>query len=137
MSSKDNQHKTVNFDATREALLSSPPISKEESNEVWSSLEDETTAQLFLETLSEEKKNWLNVGHDFWELPKSDQIAQLCKLGAMRPFMDEYATPKAREEWFSKHADKTLEDVMVEHLVLDPDGPIWMDDTPTDLQAQF
>ena len=41
----------VDLDATREALLSQLPSSREESDTFWSHVEDETKAEIFLQTL--------------------------------------------------------------------------------------
>ena len=41
----------VNLKATRELLLSEPPLKREESDEFWSNVRDETQAEIFLSGL--------------------------------------------------------------------------------------
>ena len=115
----------IDWDATRQAMLAVPPTSKDESQEFWDSLRDQTQVEIFLENLCPQGE------HDeegmlspFWNLPHSEQVRRLTALGSLRPLLDEYADPEHRRAFLERHVDKLLEGVPLEHIVKDPKGAI-------------
>jgi hypothetical protein len=116
----------VDMDETREALLSSPPQTREESDTFWSSLQDETKADIYLqnllqkgppEGLSEDEKA-------FWSLPYAVQLEKLVNLGTVRPLLDDYMSEEDRKDFMRRYGDYLLDGVELDHLVPDPNGPI-------------
>jgi hypothetical protein len=118
----------IDFTATREALLSDPPIdSRAESDAFWDALQDERTARVWLEEHSEERlpaaaAPWIPAG--FWKLAESEQLERILNLGALRPLLDEYATPSGRAAFLQEHLATLLTGVPLEHFVRDDLGPI-------------
>lgn len=118
----------IDFTATREALLAVPPIdSRAESDSFWDALQDERTAVAWLEQHSEEHlpaaaAPWIPSG--FWKLSESEQVERLLNLGALRPLLDEYATPTGRAAFLQEHLRTLLTGVPMEHFVRDEYGPI-------------
>jgi hypothetical protein len=120
----------VDFDTTRHALLSEPPVSRDQSQAFWSQLQDEGQAAALLEVM---RKNGAPVGASilqsaFWGLPYTEQLERLMNLGALRPLLDEYTTESDRTKFLQRHGDTLLAGVELEHLVQDPKGPIRYDD---------
>jgi hypothetical protein len=116
----------VDMDATRNALLASPPQSQEESNQFWDSIRDETAAEIFLQRLldSGPPEDATSSQKIFWEMPYEDQLAKLVNLGAIREIVDEYTKDSDRAKFLSRYGDYLLEGVTLDHLVPDPKGPI-------------
>jgi len=148
MEGRDKDMKTIDWDATREAVLSLPALSRDENNNFWDSIRDETEVELFLENLEEEYQqrrkqqdaeqnqeiykqgpslispsiySWLE---PFWKLPHSERVRRLSAMGALRPLLDEYAPPKDRLAFLEQHRDTLLEGMELEHIVKDPQGDI-------------
>jgi hypothetical protein len=126
----DAERGRVNLDTTREALLSEPPTSAEDSETFWSQLENEGDAAEFLSLM---RKDGPPAGAGvlqaaFWGLPYDEQLERLLNLGALRPLLDEYTTESKRTEFLQRHSDTLLSGVELEHLVEDPDGPIRYED---------
>jgi hypothetical protein len=121
----------VDYDATREALLSRPPVSRDESEAFWSGLTDKGQAMQLLDAMRKEgPPAGASILHKaFWDLPYKKQLEQLVSLGAVRPLLDEYAKDSDRKMFLQRHGDTLLEGVKLEHLVLDPHGPVRIEDT--------
>jgi hypothetical protein len=120
----------VDFDTTRHALLSEPPVTREQSAAFWSQLQDEGQAAALLEVM---RKDGAPVGASilqsaFWGLRYDEQLERLMNLGALRPLLDEYTTESDRTKFLQRHGDTLLAGVELEHLVQDPKGPIRYDD---------
>ena len=120
----------IDKDETRAALLSSPPMSEEESESFWGSLQDETKADLFLQNLLQQgpPEGLSEVEKVFWSVPYQDQLERLVNLGAIRPLMDDYMKDSERVDFMHRYGDYLLEGVEMEHLVPDPNGAITGDD---------
>lgn len=109
------------MEGTRNALLASPPQSKEDSDQFWDRIRDETEAEVFLQQLLSERKG--GEDHPFWQqLDYSEQLERLVHLGAIRELADEYATD--RSKFMTRFGDYLLEGLEMDHLVGDPTGPI-------------
>lgn len=130
----------VDIEATRNALLSELPQYREESDSFWSTVEDETDAEIFLHELHKagaptasddetpvQKKNREQL-ETFLAMPYSKQLKQLLNLGALRPILDEYSTEANRAKFMERHGETLLEGMEIEHLVSDPNGTITLDD---------
>lgn len=130
----------VDLDATREALLSEPPLSREDSDKYWSSLADETEAEVYLQDLlakgpppktdgetAAERKARKDV-ETFLSLPYERQLRKLVDMGTLRPIFDEYTAESDRAAFLRRHAASFMEGMDVEHLVSDPAGPIRAED---------
>jgi hypothetical protein len=116
----------VDFDTTRKALLSEPPVSRDESKAFWSQLQDEGQAAALLDVM---RQDGAPVGASilqaaFWTLHYDDQLERLLNLGALRPLLDEYTSESDRTKFLQRHGDTLLAGVELEHLVEDPEGPI-------------
>mmetsp|Transcript_21359 Transcript_21359/g.46549 ORF Transcript_21359/g.46549 Transcript_21359/m.46549 type:complete len:694 (+) Transcript_21359:155-2236(+) len=123
----------VDMAATREALLSEPPMTRDESDAFWSNIRDETQAEIFLSNLR------IKTGSDsdesvatFLQLPHDVQVRRLVDLGTLRPLFDEYTPESVRLSFLRRYADVLLDGAEVEHLVSDPKGPITSDDLAGD-----
>jgi len=135
----------VDFNATREALLSEPPLTREASSSFWSKIEDEADAEILLHGLREKKekmatteslsplqkksKDALDV---FLNISYEKQLRQLVSMGSLRPILDEYYKETDRIEFMNRYGETLLEGVEVEHLVVDTDGPIALQDVGDD-----
>jgi len=135
----------VDFNATREALLSEPPLTREASSSFWSKIEDEADAEILLHGLREKKekmatteslsplqkksKDALDV---FLNISYEKQLRQLVSMGSLRPILDEYYKETDRIEFMNRYGETLLEGVEVEHLVVDADGPIALQDVGDD-----
>jgi hypothetical protein len=120
----------VDFDTTRRALLSEPPVTRDQSTAFWSQLQDEGQAAALLEVM---RKDGAPVGASilqsaFWGLRYDEQLERLMNLGAIRPLLDEYTTESDRTKFLQRHGDTLLAGVELEHLVQDAKGPIRYDD---------
>ena len=118
---KDESLDQIDWDATRVALLSVPPMTRDASDEFWESIRDQTQAEIFLENLSHKGESNLSL---FWELPQEERVRRLTALGGLRPLLDEYADNSKRLAFLERHADKLLEGLELEHIVEDSKGPI-------------
>jgi hypothetical protein len=118
---QDESLDQIDWDATRVALLSVPPMTRNESNVFWESIRDQTQAEIFLENLSQEGESTLA---PFWQLPPEERVRRLTALGGLRPLLDEYSDDARRLAFLERHTDKLLEGLELEHIVMDPKGPI-------------
>jgi hypothetical protein len=135
--------------ATRDALLSQPPSSRDESDAFWRRIQDETDAELFLNAFltsvekdQNDKKNETKADiangtgdtksqHDldvFLSLPYDVQLRQLIQISTLRPLLDEYISESDRLNFMDQYGDLLLEGIEMEHLVLDPEGSISIHD---------
>jgi hypothetical protein len=117
----------VDYEATRQALLSQPPLpDREDSDAFWNQLQDDRDALALLEVMRRDGPplgaSYLHAA--FWDLPYESQLDQLLNLGALRPLVDEYTKESNRSRFLRRYGDTLLEGVELEHLVSDPDGPI-------------
>lgn len=112
------------MDATRVALLSSPPQTKDDSDRFWDSIKDETAAEIFLQKLLSAKNVDGVESHPFWQLDYSKQLERLVALGSIREIADEYGSESDRSRFLARYGDYLLEGLELDHLVPDPQGPI-------------
>jgi len=116
----------VDYDETRKALLSQPPVRREESDGFWTAIQDETDAEIFLQQLHKDGMPRVSLLSElFYTLPYHEQLQKLIALGTLRPLLDEYSTELKRKQFMAQHGHKLMEGVMTEHLVADTDGPIY------------
>lgn len=125
----------VDMNATRKALLASPPQSKEESDLFWDKICDETAAEIFLQQLLSEKKD--SSSHPFWDLDYSQQLERLVNLGAIRDIADEYAKESDRGKFMARYGDYLLEGLELDHLVANPAGSIRGSDLGEELMKTY
>lgn len=123
----ESEQGRVDMDRTRQSLLSVPPVTKEEAGEFWNPLENEEDGAEVL--LDQMLANGPPPGASllqsaFWDLSREQQIHRLRNLGALRPILDEYAKESDRLRFWHRHADTLMQGVELEHLVVDPRGPI-------------
>ncbi|CAB9517691.1 expressed unknown protein [Seminavis robusta] len=122
----DTERRMIDMEETRISLLSSAPQTEEESDDFWSSLQDETKVDLFLHNLLQQgpPDDLSETDKVFWNLPYSEQVERLVNLGAVRPLLDEYMSDEDRQDFFRRYGDFLLDGVEMDHLVPDPNGPI-------------
>jgi len=138
----------VDHDATRDALLSEPPRTRDESDTFWSRVQDETEAEILLDHLTSNPPSTTtttttgNTGGDdstvetksreayeaFLQMPHAQQLRHLINLGTLRPILDEYASESDRLKFMERYGGILLEGVELEHLVSDPNGTITAQD---------
>eukprot|EP00934_Nitzschia_sp_Nitz4_P009095 Nitzschia sp. Nitz4//scaffold40_size135432//90735//92741//NITZ4_003254-RA/size135432-snap-gene-0.131-mRNA-1//-1//CDS//3329551249//9085//frame0 len=130
---------TVDMEGTRNALLSSPPQTKEDSDKFWENVRDETAAEILLQQLLSAKnvEGDKSSSHPFWELDYKYQLERLVQLGAIRDIADEYASENDRAKFMARYGDYLLEGVELDHLVADPTGPIRGSDLGESLQKHY
>jgi hypothetical protein len=117
----------VDYESTRDALLSRPPLpDRGESDAFWSRLGDDRDAVGLLDAMRRDgpPPGATHLHASFWDLPYEAQLDRLLNLGAVRPLADEYARESDRDRFLRRHGDTLLEGVELEHLVPDPAGPI-------------
>jgi len=130
----------IDMVATRDALLSEPPSSREETDTFWSQIQDETDAEILLHNLSktgpppaidgesEGRKRTREALETFLSIPYAKQLHQMIALGALRPILDEYTLESDRIKFMDRYGEALLEGMEVEHLVSDPNGTITLED---------
>jgi hypothetical protein len=138
----DSDPDEIDLDATREALLAEPPLSRSDTS-IWSKIRDETEVEILLHNLmmkdvsqpsdsdSPSDKKIREILEVFQSLPPRVQLQKLLNLGPLRPILDEFAADSDRDKFFSRYGEMLLEGVELEHLVEDPDGMITLDDVGT------
>jgi hypothetical protein len=126
---------SVDLDETRKNILETPPQEKEQADEFWDGLRDETSAEIFLQSLLSEKKT--DAVHPFWELDYQTQLERLVNLGTIREIANEYATEADRSKFLTRYGDYVLEGVQFDHLIPDPSGPIIGSDLGQHLQEKY
>mmetsp|Transcript_16709 Transcript_16709/g.46175 ORF Transcript_16709/g.46175 Transcript_16709/m.46175 type:complete len:218 (-) Transcript_16709:688-1341(-) len=124
--SPDASLNDVDFDATRQSLLASPPQTKEDSDSFWNSIRDETAAEVLLNRLLENGPPDSATEDEklFWDLPYDVQLKKLVSLGAIRELSDEYTKHTDRAKFVARYGNYLLEGVEMEHLIPDASGPI-------------
>ena len=107
-------------------MLSSPPQTKEESDDVWQSIRDETKADIFLQNLLKDgpPEGLSYIEKSFWSLPYEAQLEKLINLGTLRPLLDEYMSEDDRKNFMRRYGDFLLDGIELDHLVPDPEGAI-------------
>jgi hypothetical protein len=135
MTLSSNREAQVDMIATRKALLSSPPLDKDESDKFWRQVRDETDAEILLQSMRKKgapspqgytgvKRKAREAFELFQRLPYEVQLQKLVDLGTLRPIMDEYTSESERIKFLARYGEKLMEGVEMEHLVPDPEGPI-------------
>jgi len=122
----------IDYEATREALLSQPPVSRDDSEAFWSQLREEGLAADLLGKMRDEgpPPGASALHAAFWDLPFDEQLDRLLNIGALRPLLDEYARESERVKFLQRHGDALLAGVELEHLVPDSEGPVRASDLP-------
>jgi len=130
----------VDHNATRDALLSEPPRTRDESDTFWSRVQDETEAEILLDHLTSNPptstttddsavESTSRVAYEaFLQMPHAQQLRHLINLGTLRPILDEYASESDRLKFMERYGGILLEGVELEHLVSDPNGTITAQD---------
>ena len=124
------EESTVDLVATRKALLKGPPVSKEESDEFWDPLSEEYAAVQLLDRMRADgaPPGARVLDQAFWDMSYDDQLKRLLQMGAIRPLLDEYTKDSDKTKFLQQYSELLLEGVPLEHLVVDPSGPIRMSD---------
>lgn len=130
----DSHASEVDMVGTRNALLSAPPRSQDDSNVFWESIRDETAAAVFLQELYSEKND---SSHPFWQLKYEQQLERLVELGSIREIADEYSKESDRSLFLSRYGDYLLEGLELDHLVPDPTGAIRGNDLGDALMKKY
>jgi hypothetical protein len=115
--------------------LESPPQTRESAFEFWQRLRDDTSAEIFLQQLLEEKKS--DSDHPFWDLDYASQLERLVNLGSIREIANEYASEADRSKFLSRYGDYLLEGVKFDYLIPDPAGPILGSDLGQQIQKKY
>jgi len=127
---------SVDLEETRKNILEAPAQGKEEADEFWDSLRDETSAEVLLQSLLEERvKNASQ--HPFYQLEYKTQLERLVNLGTIREIANEYATEAERSKFLTRFGDYLLEGVQFHHLIPDSSGPIAGSDLGEHLQQKY
>eukprot|EP00534_Pseudo-nitzschia_fraudulenta_P009889 CAMPEP_0201151590 /NCGR_PEP_ID=MMETSP0851-20130426/12478_1 /ASSEMBLY_ACC=CAM_ASM_000631 /TAXON_ID=183588 /ORGANISM="Pseudo-nitzschia fraudulenta, Strain WWA7" /LENGTH=647 /DNA_ID=CAMNT_0047428473 /DNA_START=26 /DNA_END=1969 /DNA_ORIENTATION=+ len=127
---------SVDLDETRKNILEGPPQRKEDADEFWDSIRDETSAEIFLQTLLDENTK-KSSDHPFYELDYQTQLQRLVNLGTIREVVNDYATEAERSKFLTRFGDYLLEGVQFDHLVPDAFGPISGSDLGQHLQEKY
>jgi len=140
MLTPDSALDKVDLEATRKALLASPPQSKDDSDKFWEAVQDETAAEIFLQKMLSAKNvkeggSGGDDSHPFWQLEYSKQLERLIQLGSIRDIADEWASEGDRSRFLARYGDYLLEGLELDHLVPDPQGPIRGSDLSERLQT--
>lgn len=127
---------SVDLEKTRKNILEAPAQGKEEADEFWESLRDETSAEVLLQSLLEERVE-NSSDHPFYELDYKTQIERLVNLGTIREIANEYATEAERSKFLTRYGDYLLEGVQFHHLIPDLSGPITGSDLGQHLHEKY
>lgn len=119
--------------------MAAPPQTKEDSDEFWSQIQDETSAEIFLQRLLAAKnvEGDDSSSHPFFQLEYGQQLDRLVQLGSIREIADEFGSEMDRSKFMSRYGDYLLEGVELDHLVADPTGPIRGSDLGERLRKQY
>jgi len=126
----------VDLEETRKNILETPAQGKEEADDFWDSLRDETSAEVLLQSLLEVRTN-SGSKHPFYELEYKTQLERLVNLGTIREIANEYATEAERSKFLTRFGDYLLEGVQFHHLISDLSGPITGSDLGQHLQEKY
>ena len=127
---------SVDLEETRRNILESPALGKEEADKFWDSLRDETSAEVFLQSLLEENIE-KGSNHPFFELEYTTQLQRLVNLGTIREIANEYVTEAERSKFLTRYGDYLLEGVQFHHLIPNSSGPIVGSDLGQHLQEKY
>lgn len=135
--SRGHPNQKVDLQKTRIALLSEPPVSKQDADSFWGELQDEGRAKVLLDAMIKDgpPKGANILEAAFWSLSKKQQLNCLLNLGSLRPLLDEYTKESDRLRFLQRHRDQLLAGVELEHLVSDPSGPIAATDLPSHVRT--
>lgn len=152
------EEQEIDWADTRDTLLNMPAVTRQGSKHFWDSVEDDVQAEAFLEQLridyesrqehsvdesskAENKDNSATMPkmtelphlhyETFMKLPHDVQVKQLKNLGTLRPIFDEYNNDigeNSMQHFLSRYGNLLIEDVVMEHLIPDPEGPISLND---------
>lgn len=145
---------SVDKDATRIALLSERPMDSNKTKEFWSKVRTETEAELFLEDYrkhaeeklqslnelsnqSDEEKQSISELQAILAVPFERQLQKILDIGTLRPVLDEYTSSKERNLFLDKYTPIFLEGLEMEHLVIDENGPIGLDDLSSEMREEL
>jgi hypothetical protein len=145
---------SVDKDATRIALLSERPMDSNKTKEFWSKVRTETEAELFLEDFrkhaeeklqslnessnqSDEEKQSISELQAILAVPFERQLQKILDIGTLRPVLDEYTSSKERNFFLDKYTPIFLEGLEMEHLVIDENGPIGLDDLSSEMREEL
>lgn len=126
----------VDLEETRKNILETPAQGKEEADEFWDSLRDETSAEVLLQSLLEEHNKNASK-HPFYELEYKTQLERLVNLGTIREIANDYATEAERSKFLTRYGDYLLEGVQFHHLIPDSSGSIKGSDLGQSLQDKY
>ena len=114
----------VDLEETRNALLADPPFYQDQSDNFWDAIRDESAVEEYVEKLAQQYADEEDIEDpsmvDFLRLPKKTQVERLMQLSTLRPVLDEYTPETKRTAWMLRYGQQFLQDVKVEHFVLDP-----------------
>mmetsp|Transcript_5580 Transcript_5580/g.8082 ORF Transcript_5580/g.8082 Transcript_5580/m.8082 type:complete len:664 (+) Transcript_5580:186-2177(+) len=115
---------TVDYNESREALLSVPP--HDDAENFWENIRDETTAEAFLQSCTTSTTKNPKLDTFLNTLSTEEQVRRLVNMSTLRPMMDlDGIKPKTRLAFLERHADKLIQGVELEHIVRDDvEGPI-------------
>lgn len=118
-------------------MLSVPLVEEEHELEAfWDQLQDSGQAAALLDKMIQDgPPPGASILHSpFWDLPGKVQLKQLLNLGALRPLLDEHTKESDCLRFLQRYADTILSGVELDHLVVDPSGPVQMSDIGEDLE---
>ena len=117
-------------------MLETPALAKEQADNFWNSIRDETSAEVLLQSLLESNsKNACD--HLFYELDYKTQLERLVNLGTIGEIANEYATQVDRSKFLTRYGDYLLEGVRFHHLISDSSGSISGSDLGKHLQEKY
>jgi len=126
-----HERRHLDMEETKHKLLNMLPNNKDDNDEFWNKMEDETTIELFLDEL---KKRYEKITGDvpsttkeFMELPYQTQKERLMTLSTLRPMYDEYGSDEDYDTFFQANKEILLKSVPLETLIEDPEGHITSD----------
>ena len=142
------------MEATRNTLLSQPPIDRARSKDFWNKIRTETEAENFLQdyrsnaekklsyladstSLTDEDKILQSELEAIMSIPYDHQLSKLVKMGSLRPILDDYIEESDRQNFLEKYSSIFLEGLELECLVPDPNGPIQLEDLGPSLHEEF
>jgi len=122
-----HERKHLDMDETKERLLNMLPNTKDENDEFWKQLEDETTIELFLDELmkkasskkDDEASSPTSAMKEFLNLPYQEQKDRLMTLSTLRPIYDEYGSEQNYEKFFESNKEILLKTIPMETLIQD------------------
>jgi len=127
---------TIDLEETRKNMLETPPLGKEEADNFWNRIRDETSAEVLLQSLLESNsKN--DSDHLFYELDYKTQLERLVNLGTIGEIANDYATQFDRSKFLTRYGDYLLEGVRFHYLISDPSGSISGTDLGKHLQEKY